>query len=107
MNRWHDSADEVIKESNKRGHAWRLFVGLSPWLTLIAWMLASYASPAALPATVPPSSTALVSPSPTPQAGTPVYTYRVIKSYPHDREAFTQGLGRRIGSPGYHHRPDR
>lgn len=27
-----------------------------------------------------------------PCAGTPVYTYRVVKAYPHDQAAFTQGL---------------
>ena len=29
---------------------------------------------------------------PEPQAQTPVYTYRVVKAYPHDPKAFTQGL---------------
>ena len=37
------------------------------------------------------SCTDLTEPSPSPQA-IPLYTYRVINLYPHDRNAFTQGL---------------
>lgn len=31
-------------------------------------------------------------PGPAPPAATPVHQYRVVKAYPHDRQAFTQGL---------------
>jgi len=47
--------------------------------------------------TTPPTSTQTADPSTFPTATTPVpisrhYTYRIINSYPHDPEAFTQGL---------------
>jgi glutaminyl-peptide cyclotransferase len=41
----------------------------------------------------PPDSAA----QPSPARGTPVYQHRVVRSYPHDRKAFTQGLVYRDG----------
>lgn len=52
------------------------------------------------PLVPPPTSTSPSSPPPAiqspvelpPPSQTPTYTYRIIQAYPHDREAFTQGL---------------
>ena len=48
---------------------------------------ASLPSPTSIPPTVVPTAV----PSPTPDT-TPLYSYRVINTYPHDSNAFTQGL---------------
>ncbi|HEU4323185.1 MAG TPA: glutaminyl-peptide cyclotransferase [Roseiflexaceae bacterium] len=55
-------------------------------------------SPYPEPDTVAPNSAASPYPAPdrppilTPSAGTPVYGYRVVNTYPHNPESFTQGL---------------
>ena len=41
---------------------------------------------------VPNSPTPTGTPDPPEQGLVPVYTYRIINTYPHDRGAFTQGL---------------
>ena len=39
-----------------------------------------------------PTPTPTLAPTATPSGDIPVYTYKVINTYPHDRQAFTQGL---------------
>ena len=40
----------------------------------------------------PQASNPLAPPDSTASKGTPIYTYKIVKAYPHDRNAFTQGL---------------
>lgn len=79
-------------------------------VTAVAPTLAVTATPAPLPTptpiamatdtssppapTVSPRQTPVESPSPTPNVSgkTPLYTYRIINTYPHDTNAYTQGL---------------
>ncbi|MGD8625267.1 MAG: glutaminyl-peptide cyclotransferase [Anaerolineae bacterium] len=84
-----------------------------PILALLAWLCAcappaappettaAFTSPPAtaapLPSPTPLPPTPTPSPSPTahlsaPSRVTPVYGYRIVNVYPHDRKAFTQGL---------------
>jgi glutamine cyclotransferase len=44
------------------------------------------------PTLVPRTLVPTLTPVPTPAEDIPVYTYTVVNTYPHDREAFTQGL---------------
>ena len=64
-----------------------------PTATLPIW---ATPSPTTLPVTPTATTTATprpsITPIPSPQATVPLYTYRVIQTYPHDPEAFTQGL---------------
>lgn len=62
----------------------RLF--LPPVAVLAAALLVSCS-----PGTGPVTPTALPTPEATAQ-DVPVYTYRIVETYPHDRRAFTQGL---------------
>ncbi len=66
------------------------------WLTLLALLLASCApTPTAPPLpTGPPTATPTPIPTAAPSTAEaiPVYGYRVVNTYPHDRAAFTQGL---------------
>lgn len=92
----------------------KLSLALIPVLILGAFMLTLGPSPAQETVTAPPSPaitdtvyttslpaiqadstpimTATVAPSPTPTPTIVNYTYRVINTYPHDPDAFTQGL---------------
>ena len=45
-----------------------------------------------LPTNSPVPSTTTLAPTSTAQEAVSFYTYRIVNSYPHDREAFTQGL---------------
>jgi glutaminyl-peptide cyclotransferase len=55
------------------------------WTTLVLALVVSAAA-----TTVAPQRRTAVPPRPT--TAVPVYRYQVVKSYPHDRQAFTQGL---------------
>jgi glutamine cyclotransferase len=60
-------------------------------MTAVAATEVAYAAVVAAPETPTPAPTPTVAATPTPAA--PVaYTYRVINTYPHDPDAFTQGL---------------
>jgi glutamine cyclotransferase len=59
--------------------------------------VAPVVSPLSTPLTEPQTTTLLTasdqtSPVPTPIAPAPVYAYQIVNTYPHDPEAFTQGL---------------
>ena len=49
-------------------------------------------TPTPVPSPTATAGAATVVPAPTPIPGAPIYTYRVVNTYPHDPEAFTQGL---------------
>jgi glutamine cyclotransferase len=49
-------------------------------------------SPLISPSPTPLTPTPLPSPTPTATPSVPVYTYRVVRAYPHDPQAWTQGL---------------
>src|SRR5579863_4453524 len=62
------------------------------------------------PAPPPPSSQSAIPapPGPIRPAGVPVYTYDIVHTYPHDTNAFTEGLvymdGYLLESTGLYHR---
>jgi len=58
---------------------------------------ASSVSPLISPLPTPWTPTPLPSPTPTATPSVPVYTYRVVRAYPHDSQAWTQGLVYRQG----------
>lgn len=67
------------------------FFQLGAWLMLGALSACSPQQPAApRPTAAPPAPTA--SAAPTPAAPPIVYTFEVVRAYPHDANAFTQGL---------------
>ncbi len=82
----------AVNDYNENMMARRLFFPLIflAWLLLIA--SASYAMPLASETDVAPFHPGIVEAPVDVAAETPVYGYRVIAVYPHDSNAFTQGL---------------
>ena len=75
--------------------SWHLTIRHFPWLIALALGMALCRPSPMLPAAAGPAGT-----GPTPGSGrlslpaarAPVYTYRIVQTYPHDPTAFTQGL---------------
>ncbi|MCS7191221.1 MAG: glutaminyl-peptide cyclotransferase [Fimbriimonadales bacterium] len=70
-----------------RGWTMGCAVGLTALLGLHACQMASNSTPP--PHEPPPQTT---TPTPEPEPEPPVYRYRIVNTFPHDKNAFTQGL---------------
>ncbi|MCS7301015.1 MAG: glutaminyl-peptide cyclotransferase [Fimbriimonadales bacterium] len=73
----------------QRGWMMSCVVGLTAMLGLYACQTAGNSLP---PQSQPPPQTTTPPPPPESAADIPVYRYRIVNTFPHDRNAFTQGL---------------
>ncbi|MCX7926351.1 MAG: glutaminyl-peptide cyclotransferase [Fimbriimonadales bacterium] len=71
----------------RRGWVMGCALGLTAMLGLHACQMASNSAP---PSSQPPPQT--TTPPPEPEPEIPVYRYRIVNTFPHDNNAFTQGL---------------